>query len=100
MLDIKEIRENTQYVKDALATVGDMDSVDRLLEADEKRRTLLSELESLRNTRNSVSKEIGKTKDAAERQKKIDSMKEVNDRIKELEGEEVQTEESFRALSL
>ena len=100
MLDIKEIRENSDAVKEALKKVGDTDSVDKILEADEKRRTLLGELESLRSTRNTVSKEVGKTKDPEERQKKIAGMKEVNEKIKALEAEAETVEETFRTISL
>jgi seryl-tRNA synthetase len=63
----------------------DPDPVDRLLELDEARRALIQEVERLKAERNVVSKEIGKMKDPAERQAKIDAMRQVGDRISALD---------------
>jgi seryl-tRNA synthetase len=46
---------------------------------------LIQEVEKLKAERNSVSKEIGRMKDPAERQAKIDAMRTVGDRIGELD---------------
>jgi len=100
MLDIKKIRENSKSVKEALKKVGDSDSIDKLLKADERRRSISGRLERLRSSRNTESREIGKMNDPEKRQQKIVSMKEVNDRIKELEVEAKIVEEQFRTLSL
>ena len=61
MLDIKLIREKTDFVRQRLATrgAGDELKVDELLKLDEQRRKLLSEVETLKAQRNRVSKEIG-----------------------------------------
>jgi seryl-tRNA synthetase len=61
MLDIKMIRENTAAVRERLATrgAGDEKKIDEALGLDEKRRSLLSEVEKLKAERNRVSKEIG-----------------------------------------
>jgi seryl-tRNA synthetase len=59
--------------------------VDQVLEQDEKRRALIQEVERLKAERNAVSKEIGRMKDPAERQAKIEAMRAVGDRIAELD---------------
>lgn len=100
MLDIKYIRENPAEAKAGLLRVGDSDSVDKLLEFDSRRRDVLNELEELRNRRNVVSKEIGACKDQQERESKIAAMKEVGNRIKELEEELAGVEERFVELQL
>jgi seryl-tRNA synthetase len=59
--------------------------VDQILSLDEQRRTVIQEVENLKAERNLVSKEIGKMKDPAERQAKIDSMRAVGEQIAELD---------------
>ena len=68
MLDLNLIRENPDLVRTALKNRQmDASPVDEVLRLDEKRRTLLTQVEALKAERNAVSKEIGKSKDAAER---------------------------------
>jgi seryl-tRNA synthetase len=101
MLDIKLIREQPDYVKGQLARFDfDTDLVDRVLGFDERRRALLREVEDLKAQRNTVSKEISKLKDAAERERKIAAMREVGDRIGVLDKEVAQVEEGQRAAML
>jgi seryl-tRNA synthetase len=82
MLDINLIREQPDLVRQGL-TARHMDPgvIDQILDLDIRRRGLLTEVESLKAERNRVSKEIGKTKDAEERQVKIDAMRFVGDQI-------------------
>ena len=88
MLDIRLIRENPDVVREALRKrqMDDSDE-DSLARLDERRRQILSEVEELKAERNTVSKEIGKMKDAEARNAKIAAMREVGDKIKELDGE-------------
>ncbi len=53
----------------------DPSPVDSILALDAKRRAALVEPETLKAERNAVSKEIGKMKDPAERQVKVDAMR-------------------------
>jgi seryl-tRNA synthetase len=86
MLDIRLIREQPDFVKAQLARRGaDGAQIDEVLMLDEQRRTLLQEVEALKATRNTVSKEIGKMKDAAERDAKIAEMRAVGDQIADLD---------------
>ncbi len=85
MLDIKLIREQPDFVKAQLARRGaDVAQIDEVLALDEQRRKLLQEVETLKATRNAVSKEIGKMKEAAARDAKIAEMRTVGDQIAEL----------------
>ena len=61
MLDIKLIREKPDYVRQRLATRGAADEtkIDELLKLDERRRLVISKVETLKSERNRVSKEIG-----------------------------------------
>ncbi len=87
MIDLKVIREDTDKVRQALKDLHTEAPIDEILSLDEKRRSILLELEELRHDRNVSSKEIGKMKDAEKRQEMIDRMGGVNDRIKQLEVE-------------
>jgi seryl-tRNA synthetase len=61
VLDIKLIREKTDFVRQRLATrgAGDETRIDEILKLDEKRRSALTKVETLKKERNRVSKEIG-----------------------------------------
>jgi seryl-tRNA synthetase len=101
MLDIKLIREQPDHVKAQLARAGtDPAQVDAVLEFDERRRALLREVEVLKATRNTVSKEIGKMKDATEREAKIAEMRGVGDTIAALDRQVAEVEERQRATLL
>jgi len=88
MLDINLIREKPDVVRKALKDrQDDPSSVDSVLKLDEKRRTLLAEVEKLKAERNVVSKEISQLKDASARQSKIEAMRVVGDKIAALDKE-------------
>ncbi|HNS38469.1 MAG TPA: serine--tRNA ligase, partial [Anaerolineaceae bacterium] len=72
--------------------------VDDLQQMDARRRALITEVESLKAQRNAVSKEIGKSKDAAERQAKIEAMRQVGDQIDALDVQVKQVDEELQAL--
>jgi seryl-tRNA synthetase len=86
MLDINLIREQPELVRKALADRQiDPSAVKQLLELDSQRRQIIQEAESLKAQRNAVSKEIGKAKDPAERQAKIEAMRHVGEQISQLD---------------
>jgi len=86
MLDLDYIREHPEDVRTGLESLGaDASEVDLILDLDERRRELLTEVETLRARRNKVSKQIGRMKDQEERQRAIADMREVGDRIDALE---------------
>ena len=100
MLDINLIRENPEVVRDSLRR-RQMDAgvVDVLHDLDKERRALLAETETLKAERNRVSKEIGQMKDAAERQAKIESTRELGDKISALDAQVAVVEEKLQALT-
>jgi seryl-tRNA synthetase len=100
MLDLNLIREKPELVRTALKNRQmDVSPVDDILRLDEKRRGLLTQVEALKAERNAVSKEIGKMKDAAEREKKIAAMREVGDRISGLDKEVAEVEAELTNLT-
>jgi seryl-tRNA synthetase len=96
MLDIKLIREQPDFVRQGIRRRGDDPAiVDQILGLDTRRRELLTQVENLKATRNAVSKEIGKMRDAATREAKIVEMRAVGDRITELDREVAAVEAEF-----
>jgi len=88
MLDIKLIREQAEIVRKALSDRQlEVNLVDSILELDRRRRELLSEVEVLKAERNVVSREIGQSKDPTSRQRKIDEMKLVGDKISDIDNQ-------------
>ncbi|HXF85717.1 MAG TPA: serine--tRNA ligase [Anaerolineales bacterium] len=99
MLDLNLIREQPDLIRTALKNRQmDPSPVEDILRLDEKRRALLTQVEQLKAERNAVSKEIGKMKDAAEREKKIAAMREVGDRIAALDKEVAEVEAELHAI--
>ncbi|GJM84171.1 serine--tRNA ligase [Paenibacillus sp. HMSSN-139] len=95
MLDVKIMRNEYARVEEALKNRGkSLDLISGFAPLDEKRRVLLQESEALKNRRNTVSAEVAQRKKNKENADElIVEMREVGDRIKELD-EEVRTLES------
>lgn len=88
MLDIRLIREHPDDVKAGLQRMGaDTELVDRVLQFDDLRRKLETEVSAMRNQRNVGSKEIGKLKDPDEREARKAEMRSLGDRISQSEEE-------------
>lgn len=101
MLDIKMIRQNTDEIKERLATRGvKAETIDALLEKDKRRRELLVETEGLKQKRNEVSAEIANAKrnkqDATDA---IKEMREVGAKIKSLDEELEEVEATVKDMA-
>lgn len=97
MLDLKFIRENPELVRKNIELKGETANLDALLELDEKRRSIIVEVEQLKHKRNVVSNEIAKLKKAKQdASDKIEEMRVVADRIKEMDDELREVEEKIR----
>ncbi len=86
MLDINLIREQPELVRQSLMDRQmDPKPVDQILSLDLQRREIIQNVENLKAERNAVSKEIGKMKEPAERQAKIDAMRQVGEQISQFD---------------
>jgi seryl-tRNA synthetase len=88
MLDLRYVTDNLDEVRRRLATRGPQTaaSLDRMAELAERRRESITQVEALRAERNDASKAMAKLdKKSAEFAERRNAMKEVGDRIKELE---------------
>ena len=102
MLELRFIRENIDLVRSKCIHRGmTADLVDRFVEIDTRRLALLAEVEQLKNRRNTVSREIAPLKKAGEHDKAeplIAEMREVAERIKELDRELARVRNDLKAI--
>jgi len=88
MLDIKFIRENLDLVKQSVSNRNLKLDLDSLIKIDDQRRQALIEMESLRAQRNKANDEIAVLlKEKKDAKAKIDSMKEISQRIDQLDDQ-------------
>lgn len=101
MLDIKQVEENPEWVKERLSTRGIDVNLDEFLDLSQKRKNYIKEIENLRFERNRTSKEIGRMKkEGQDASSLISRMKDVSEKIKSEEGEYKKIEEKMRNLLL
>jgi len=100
MLDIKLIREQTDYYKKELGRAGVPEAeIDAVLEADAQRRRLQFELDEMRARRTRESKELGKMTPEARESKRAE-MRELGAKISAGERQLSDVEQKFTDLML
>jgi seryl-tRNA synthetase len=97
MLDIKQIREDPEPFRTALARRDLGHAVDELLEADERRRSLTARVDELRAEQNRASKAIGQAS-GDEKQALITEVGKVSAELKMLEPQLADAEAALTAL--
>ena len=102
MLDVKMVRTNPDEVRRALQRRGDpTSSLDEFLAVEERRRQLLTEVESRRAERKRASDEIATVKKAGgDADQAIAAMRALGDQIKEHEAALAETEERLNVMLL
>lgn len=99
MLEIKFVRQNLDIVKKALDNRGGTADWGAFTQADDQRKTALGEIEQLRHRRNVVSDEIAALKKSGQDAEEIVlEMRQVGERIKNLEKELAVHEEIIDAI--
>ena len=100
MLDLKLVRDNPDAVREGLRKRGaEPTLVDRVLEADRRRRDFVQDVERLRAEQNRVSAEIPKLS-GEEKTRRIAAMREVSSRLKGLEPDLRTAEEALHTALL
>jgi seryl-tRNA synthetase len=98
MLDIKYLRQNTEFIQKKMDERGQKIDFGHFVDLDAKRRDILQAVETLRNERNSVSKQVGELKKKKEDASAlIEKMGDVSARIKEYDESLRVTEEELNA---
>ncbi|HEX6066581.1 MAG TPA: serine--tRNA ligase [Longimicrobiales bacterium] len=106
MLDLKRIREDTQFVRDRLsrrAKPEALENIDKVLQLDGERRALITQVEAARARRNEVSPEVGRLKQAGQHEQAeqlMAEMRELGDQMKASEARLADLEGRVRDLLL
>ena len=100
MIDIKFLRENPDAVRASQKGRGEnVDLVDLIITADEKKRAALSHFETLRQEQNALSKSVGSAQ-GDEKAKLLASAKDLADKVKSADAARATAEEEARQLLL
>lgn len=101
MLDLRLIREHAEEVRAALARRGAATHLDALLQADQQRRRLVTDVEHLKRQRNTASEEIGKLKKAGQdTAAKQAAVKDMGKQIAALDDQVQQVDQELNSLLL
>jgi seryl-tRNA synthetase len=101
MLSIASIREETDAIRADLARRGDDPGpIDRVLDLDERRRALLTQVEAMRADRNEAGRKIGAAGSDEERQQLIEAQRTVAGHLDELEAQLAETDGELKATLL
>ena len=100
MIDLKHLRENPELFRASQKVRGeDPELVDKLLAADDLRRSAISEFESLRAKQNVLSKSVGAAK-GDEKNTLLESAKQLAQDVKAADSKRASAEEIAHKLSL
>ena len=101
MLDIKMIREDTERVKKALARRKENVDIDAVIALDDKRRSLLFEVEALKAKQNEETKLIpAMKKEGKDTTAVFAEMKKISEKIKEIDLQVRDTEDELYKMML
>ncbi len=100
MLSLQFIRDHSDVVRESLRKRNETAPLDEILGLDAERRRLLQQLEAMRAEQNRVSGEIAKVKDKSTVAGRIAEMRELSQRIKEMEPAGKEIEERLAQLLL
>ncbi len=96
MLDVKELRQNTQQIKKAMESRNeDPKQIDEIIALDEKRREFIQKADELKAKRNQLSKAVAKLKSTGKKEEaanNIEESKEIGNKIKEFNDKLRETE--------
>ena len=98
LISIELIREKPDLVRDAMRRRNADIAIDRILELDTRRRSIIAEEGELRARRNQVSRSLGQTKERPP--ELLQEMRGVGEKIKVLEGERKAVEDETNAMLL
>tara|TARA_B110000014_G_C20126638_1_gene600916 strand:+ start:7270 stop:8535 length:1266 start_codon:yes stop_codon:yes gene_type:complete len=98
LIDIELIREKPEFVVESFKRRGKEVPLPEIIDLDQRRRTAISEIDSLRARRNAVSKEIGSSKEKPP--ELIAEMRKVGSQIKDLEEEENEVSDRLNQIML
>ncbi len=86
MLDLKLIREEPDLVKQGIKNKGEMGNVDKILELDSQRRSIIQDVETLKHERNELSQKVSELKkEGKPADEVISRTREISQSIKDMD---------------
>ena len=100
MIDIKVLRESPDLVRASQSARGeDVSLVDRVIAADEIRRSAIVEFEALKAEQNTLSKSVGSAK-GDEKAALLEKAKALSDAVKAAESKKNATESEYKSIAM
>ena len=100
MIDIKVLRESPDLVRASQSARGeDVTLVDRVIAADEIRRSAIVEFEALKAEQNALSKSVGSAK-GGEKAALLEKAKALSDAVKAAESKKSATEAEYKSVAM
>jgi seryl-tRNA synthetase len=100
VIDLRTLREDPDRVRDAQKRRGEsVDAVDRVLEADQRRRSSIAEYESLRAEQKAMGKQIAQAQ-GDEKVTLLARTKELSEQVKAAEVAQTEADAAFREIAL
>ncbi len=100
MIDIKVLRESPDLVRASQSARGeDVSLVDRVIAADEIRRSAIVEFEALKAEQNTLSKSVGSAK-GDEKAALLEKAKSLSDAVKAAESKKNATEAEYKSIAM
>ncbi len=100
MIDIQLIRDDPELVRRGADNKNVDAPIDQILALDSERRELVTRVDQLKSERNAGSKQVGKTSDPDERNRRITEMRELGDEIARLDDTVRQLDDTLYNLLL
>jgi len=100
MVDLKDLRENPEKYRRGAELKGVKVDIDQILRLDQEHRNAQKEYEKSKAEQNDASKQIGKLKDASEKQAAIARVSELKTKVKSAEEQAKAAETSLMPLLL
>jgi seryl-tRNA synthetase len=100
MLDLRLIREQPDFVKAEIAKLNTTAPIDEIVALDERRRSMLTEVEALKAQLNAGSRETGRKAAGDDRDAHIAAMRALGDEIAQLDAAAGEVDRELHALLL
>jgi seryl-tRNA synthetase len=100
MLDIEFIRDNQELIKQAADKKGVDFDIDQLMEVDDKRRQLKTEVDKKRQRQNEISEQISQVDEESKRNELIEKAQGLKEALQEQEDKLKSTKEDWQRLMM
>ena len=96
MIDLKLLKDNPGIIRQALVDRHENIELDKIIELDKQRRSIITEIQELKHQRNALSEKVGKLKrEGKEPQALMKQAKDLAEKVKELDKRQKEIDDEF-----